>query len=330
MEGQNLSGQLSDWSINDLLQIMQVTKKTGSLDIEGERRGRIHFVDGAVTGAELSGEKGTYEGTDRASVADILYVLSTLDSGSFGVGPADGPDGDGFAVEDIMGEVSALRSLEGEVIDAGLFEAAGVKLVGEIDESITMDPQDWQMLVSLVQPFTFDFLESRVGRGGAVRIFHTLHRLGVAEAISGDDESEWLDQLAGGLSRRTSDAMWLEEAPTETTEGAPRETTEEERSTAKHVAPDEDIPVAPDEDIPVVAASDDSMSEKESDEVFSVSDDGSEDDTTPEEAGVVPGRIVAETARVEVRGVSAHASTTLTDGVYDEIRRLRSKASDSK
>ncbi len=320
MEGQNLSGQLSDWSINDLLQIMQVTKKTGSLDIEGERRGRVHFVDGAVTGAELSGEKGIYEGTDRASIADILYVLSTLDSGSFGVGPADGPDGDGFAVEDIMGEVSALRSLEGEVIDAGLFEAAGVKLVSEIDESITMDPQDWQMLVSLVQPFTFDFLESRVGRGGAVRIFHTLHRLGVAEAISGDGESEWLDQLAGGLSRKTSDAMWLEESP--------RETTEEDRSTAKHVAPDEDIPV--------VAASDDSMPATESEEVSSGSDDSSEDanDTSDEEAeekvAVGSERIVAETVRVEARGVSAHASTTLTDGVYDEIRRLRSKASDSK
>lgn len=312
MEGQNLSGQLSDWSINDLLQIMQVTKKTGSLDIEGERRGRIHFVDGAVTGAELSGEKGIYEGTDRASVADILYVLSTLDTGSFGVGPADGPDGDGFAVEDVMGEVSALRSLEGEVIDAGLFEAAGVKLVGEIDESITMEPEDWHVLVSLVQPFTFDFLESRVGRGGAVRIFHALHRLGVAEAISGDDESEWLDQLAGGLSRKTSDAMWLEEDQPEPTE--------RERGDAKHVAPDED------EDIPVVAASDETGPE----EFISGSDDDVEDsDDTPEEdVGVAPGRIIAETAHVEVRGVSAHASTTLTDGVYDEIRRLRSKVSE--
>ncbi len=324
MEGQNLSGQLSDWSINDLLQIMQVTKKTGSLDIEGERRGRVHFVDGAVTGAELSGEKGIYEGTDRASVADILYVLSTLETGSFGVGPADGPDGDGFAVEDVMGEVSALRSLEGEVIDAGLFEAAGVKLVSEIDESITMEPQDWQMLVSLVQPFTFDYLESRVGRGGAVRIFHTLHRLGVAEAVSGDDESEWLDQLAGGLSRRTSEAIWLEEASGETIEDAPRENDEEERSSAKHVAPDENIPA--------VAASDGSMPETESEGVSSGSDDDfeDEDDTPDEEVGVAPGRIVAETARVEVRGVSAHASTTLTDGVYDEIRRLRSKASDAK
>ncbi len=210
LEGPNLSGQLSDWSINDLLQIMQVTKKTGSLDIEGQRRGRIHFVDGAVTGAELAGAKGSYRGTDRGAIADILYVLSTLDSGSFGVGPADGPSADGFVVEDIMGEVAALRSLEGEVIDAGLFEAAGVRLIREVSEPVSLAPEDWQALVTLVQPFTFDFLESRVGRGGAVRIFHTLHRLGVAEAIENDDdESAWLDHLADGVANG-SEPTWLE------------------------------------------------------------------------------------------------------------------------
>jgi len=274
LEGQNLSGQLSDWSINDLLQIMQVTKKTGSLDIEGKRRGRIHFVDGAVTGAELSGDKGS----DRAAIADILYVLSTLDSGSFAVGAADGPDGDGFAVEDILGEVSALRSLEGEVIDAGLFEATGVRLVSDLDGPITMEPDDWGVLVSLVQPFTFDFLEGRVGRGGAVRIFHTLHRLGVAEAIGGDDESSWLDELAGGLAQSTtSEPIWLEPVS--------------EESVPKHAAPD-------DVDEPAAAEA--------------------EPEPAPKPAVEPAG----------VRGVSAHASTTLTDGVYDEIRRLRSKVAD--
>ncbi|HWL48633.1 MAG TPA: DUF4388 domain-containing protein, partial [Acidimicrobiia bacterium] len=82
----HLSGQLSDWSINDLLQIMQVTKKTGSLDIEGERRGRVHFRDGRVTGAELTGFEGAHTGSDLAGVADILYVLSSVAEGSFSVG----------------------------------------------------------------------------------------------------------------------------------------------------------------------------------------------------------------------------------------------------
>jgi hypothetical protein len=294
LEGRNLSGQLADWSINDLLQIMQVTKKTGSLDIEGQRRGRIHFVDGAVTGAELSGERGSYKGSDRGAIADILYVLSSLDSGSFSVGPADGPDGDGLVVEDIMGEVNALRSLEGEVIDAGLFEATGVRLTNDLQDPITLEPDDWQAIVSLVQPFTFDFLESQVGRGGAVRIFHTLHRLGVMETVKAENESEWLDRLAGGLSPASSEPTWLERANDEATPSI-------EEPTPKHVAPDDDVLVA-------------------------AAESGTDIEGVPE-LEIEPERVRAS---VEVRGVAAHASTTLTDGVYDEIRRLRSKVADSK
>lgn len=302
LEGQNLSGQLSDWSISDLLQIMQVTKKTGSLDIEGERRGRIHFVDGSVTGAELAGAKGSYRGTERGAIADILYVLATLDSGSFGVGPADGPDADGLAVEDIMGEVAALRSLEGEVTDAGLFEAAGVRLVKELDEPITMEPDDWQVLVSLVQPFTFDYLETRVGRGGAVRIFHALYRLGVAEAIEADDdESAWLDRLADGVAGQSPEPIWLEEV---TNDSAP-----------KHVAPEPETVATAEPEPKVEPEPEPAPAPEEVDEPEPVV---VETDTE------VPVRPAA------VRGVSAPASTTLTDGVYDEIRRLRSKVSDSK
>ena len=97
----HLSGQLSDWSINDLLQIMQVTKKTGSLDIEGQRRGRVHFREGRVTGAALTGLAGAHAGSDRADVADILYVLSSVAEGSFSVGAADGPDAKGWTVEEV-------------------------------------------------------------------------------------------------------------------------------------------------------------------------------------------------------------------------------------
>jgi hypothetical protein len=183
-----------------------------------------------------------------------------------------------------MSEVAALRSLEGEVIDAGLFEAAGVRLVRDLDAPITMEPDDWQVLVSLVQPFTFDHIEARVGRGGAVRIFHTLHRLGVAEALveGGDDESEWLDQLAGGLSPNSSEPTWLEQVP----------------------AKDTPEPVAAVE-VPAASA-----------------------DPEPEPEPAI--EVEEAPAHVGVRGVSAHASTTLTDGVYDEIRRLRSKASDGR
>jgi hypothetical protein len=284
----HLSGQLSDWSISDLLQIMQVTQKTGSLDIEAYRRGRIHFRDGSVTGAELIGIKGSYMGSDRAGVADILYVLSTLDDGSFAVGAADGPEGSGWSVEDVLADVDALKSLESEVIDAGLFEAAGVRFVKSIDSPITIQPDDWEVLMSLVQPFTFEHLEVRMGRGGAVCVFHTLHRLGVAEVIEGDEESDWLDHLADAIAPESSDPTWLEHV--------------EEKESETETEPE---------------AESETKLEVEVEPAAAVTPDAPED---LEDA--------QEEVHEEVRGVSAPASTTLTDGVYDEIRRLRSKVAE--
>jgi len=284
MESQmQLSGQLSDWSVNDLLQIMQVTKKSGSLDIDGERRARIFFGEGRVTGAELMGAKGSYLGADRSGIADILYVLSGLENGTFSVGPADGPEIKGWTVEEILADVEALRSLEGEVVDAGLFEATGVRLIHEIEGPITIEPEDWHALVTLVQPFTFNHLEVKFGRGTAVRIFHTLHRLGMAEAqVAEDGESNWLDRLAEDVSPGASTPNWLENLPEPEPEPAEIE-----------------LVVEPAEEPEPVHMSKAAEARSHSSKVS-----------------------------VEVKGVSAPASTTLTDGVYDEIRRLRSRVAD--
>lgn len=298
MEGKmHLSGQLSDWSINDLLQIMQVTKKTGSLDIEGDRHGRIHFRDGTVTGAELSGSKGRYVGRDRPGIADVLYVLSTLDDGAFSVGAADGPDSDGWSVEHMMDDVESLKTLEGEVVDAGLFEAESVRLAEHIDDPITIDPEDWAAVAALVQPFTLTSLEAREGRGGAVRLLHTLHRLGVAQVADDDpdqdteldeDESGWLDRLAGDIVPESDEPTWVEDARHETVDPV------------QALEPLEPVETA--------------VVDNELDE------DDPMDPVSPD--------LTAIEAPVDVRGVSAPASTILTDGVYDEIRRLRSRVAD--
>ena len=284
----HLSGQLSDWSINDLLQIMQVTTKTGSLDIEGERRGRVHFRDGRVTGAELTGFDGAHTGSDRAGVADILYVLSSIAEGSFSVGAADGPDGKGWTVEEILADVEALQALEGEVTETGLFEANGVKLIGEIAEPLIVEPGDWQTFVNLVPTFSFGAVEAKFGRGTAVRMFHTLNRMGLAETVATpEEEAEWLDRLADGVA---SNGVWNGteiEAEAATTAETELEVTDEviEPETV------EERDVTETEPVPVAASK--------------------------------PSR-----AHVELKGVSAPASTTLTDGVYDEIRRLRSRVGD--
>jgi hypothetical protein len=284
----HLSGQLSDWSINDLLQIMQVTKKTGSLDIEGQRRGRVHFREGRVTGAELTGLEGPNAGSDRASVADILYVLSSVAEGSFSVGAADGPDAKGWTVEEVLIDVEGLQTLEGEVVETGLFEANGVKLIHEIADPVTVDPGDWQTFVNLVPAFSFGALESRYGRGTAVRMFHTLNRMGLAETVAiPEEEAEWLDRLAEGVA---ANSTW---------NGADGEA-------EVAIAPEPELEIVEDQTEPAPI---------EEPEI-----------TQPEPIAVAaskPGR-----ANVELKGVSAPASTTLTDGVYDEIRRLRSRVGD--
>lgn len=283
----HLSGQLSDWSINDLLQIMQVTKKTGSLDIEGQRRGRVHFREGRVTGAELVGVQGAYAGTDRAGVADILYVLSTVEEGSFSVGAADGPDTKGWTVEEVLLDVEGLQSLEGEVVASGLFDASAIKLIPDIEEPLSIEPGDWQVFVHLVPTFTFDVLESRYGRGGAVRIFHTLHRLGLADTVLHQEgESDWLDRLAEGVAPGSTVTGWPAESADYGVGPAPREGERE----------DDELPTADDHE-------------------------GADEEHEP----VPPTSVKAPRIPSELKGVSAPASTTLTDGVYDEIRRLRSR-----
>jgi hypothetical protein len=283
----HLSGQLSDWSMNDLLQIMQVTKKTGSLDIEGDRRGRVHFREGRVTGAELTGIDGAHTGSDRDGVADILYVLASVAEGSFAVGAADGPDAKGWTVEEVLADVEALQTLESEVSDSGLFEANGVKLSHEVSEAVTLEPGDWPTFVNLVPTFSFGALEARYGRGTAVRMFHTLNRLGLVETVAvPEEEADWLNRLAEGVAPGASWNGHTE--PTET-------------STEDSLPAPADVSTEPEE-------------------VFE-----------PEAAEAEPVPVAAAEkvrAQTELKGVAAPASTTLTDGVYDEIRRLRSRVGD--
>jgi hypothetical protein len=273
--------------MNDLLQIMQVTKKTGSLDIEGDRRGRVHFREGRVTGAELTGIDGAHTGSDRDGVADILYVLASVGEGSFSVGAADGPDAKGWTVEEVLQDVEALQTLESEVADSGLFEANGVKLTHEVGEAVTLEPGDWHTFVNLVPAFSFGALEARYGRGTAVRMFHTLNRLGLAETVAvPEEEADWLNRLAEGVAPGVTWNGHAEvgETSTEEPEPAPAEAS---------IEPEPAI--------------------------------------EPEAADVEPVPVAAtEKARsqTELKGVSAPASTTLTDGVYDEIRRLRSRVGD--
>jgi hypothetical protein len=293
----NLSGQLADWTMDDLLQIVQVTKKTGSLDIVGVHKGRVHFREGNITGAELHSSKGVYAGTDPSIIADVVFVLGSMDEGAFAMGRADGPDVDGVPIEAITEKIGELRALETVVADKGLIDAGEVMLRAVIEDDVTIRPEDWAAIASLVQPFTFVSLSERLGRGAAIRMIHAFHRLGIAEAVTSteaevviepvpgevsEEESNWLDRLADEVSS-TDSTKWLEDTVAEMT------------------AESENGPVAKEVDVPYEKAPD-------------------------SELVITPDEVPAPAAGA--RGLSAPASTTLTTGVYDDIRRLRSKVSE--
>jgi hypothetical protein len=265
--GMNLSGQLGDWPVDDLIQIVQVTKKTGSLDISGDRRGRIHFREGLLTGAELHSAQGVYAGADADTIADVIFVLGRLESGTFAMGASEGPESEGHPAEEITASVAELRALETEISDAGVMDG-DIRLVDTVDAKITLDPSSWHYLARLIPVLTIDELEERFGRGSAVRTMHALNNLGLlaptavpseeADNPETADESGWLEKLADDVST-SAPGDW--------------------------------------------------------DSAVDVEIEIKESQRQPVEAGTI-------------RSVAADASTTLTGGVYDDIRRLRSKAAE--
>ncbi len=276
----HLSGQLSDWPMADLLQIAQVTKKTASLDIKGNNSGRVHFRNGRVVGAELVAEGGTYRSVELDGVSEIIYVLASTTEGAFAMGPADGIEAEGYDSEAVGESVKALQELESEVSEAGLIEAPRIELATDLDGDLAIGRDDWSVLANLVPQFSFAGLEQRLGRGGAVRAVHTLHRLGILRVTVELDE---------GVEEGAAEGAWLDKLATQV--ATPREGAWFESGGQ--------------------------------DEVTVNTEDPGTVELEPASAPVD----AAEPAERTVKGVVASASTTLTGGVYDDIRRLRSRTS---
>lgn len=217
----NLSGTLSDWTVGDLLNVMKVTNKTASLHIRGTQRGSVHFREGRVVGAVLEGDHGFHEQEDRVASAEALYILAGIEEGTFEVGPFEGRESDGWDVEGLLSDLDKLRSLEDDLVEAGLVDRP-LMLRDEIEEPVTVAEDDWWALASLVSALSFEQLEEVFGRGRALRLLHALWRMGLVEVISepepvdvevpveepaeelveevievrADDNDAWLDEIA--------------------------------------------------------------------------------------------------------------------------------------
>lgn len=208
----NLSGSLSDWPVADLLNMLKVTNKTASLHVRGPRSGTVHFTSGRVSGAAIAGD-AVVEGEigSRVAAVDALFVLSGLDDGTFELVPYAGPDGDGWEIEDLLADMDRLRELESDVAEAGI-TSGRLMLKDEIPAPVTVAEEDWWALASLVSVLSLHQLEQVFGRARAVRLLHTLWRMGVLHVI---EDREPAAEVAGGTATsdaaQPSDEAWLDE-----------------------------------------------------------------------------------------------------------------------
>ncbi|HUP15497.1 MAG TPA: DUF4388 domain-containing protein [Acidimicrobiia bacterium] len=171
-----LSGNLSNWSVADLLQMMRVTGKTAALRIEGTRAGVIHFNEGKLAGATLAGQRPPMEPDQlRRSTIDALFVLTGPTEGSFFVAsPEFDPNSPSWEVTEVMAEVEHLRLIESEIRALGVEENSPLVLSADVPSPVTLHAEDWVTLVALVPAFSLASLERTMGRTRAFQVVNTL------------------------------------------------------------------------------------------------------------------------------------------------------------
>jgi len=185
-----LSGRLSDWSVNELLSIMQVTKKTASLEIEGERRhGFLYFETGNLIDAETVPTPPGLDVTSESApsrIIDVVYVLSLIGDGTFAIGdrrpPAPTPNG--LEAPAVLAEVETRLAAEAEIRAEGIDEDTPVGFGSVSSEPVIVSPEVWGLITQISPQFSLAELEWRMGRSQAISILQSLHQSGLL-AIGG-------------------------------------------------------------------------------------------------------------------------------------------------
>ncbi len=211
-----LSGNLGNWPVTDLLQIMRVTQKTGALRIDGSRPGAIHFINGQIAGAVIAGQKPptTLEETRRCTI-DALHVLVNNSDGSFLVADPEVPENSPrWEVIEIMTEVDRLRSIEADIRREGINESTPLRLISGGPTPVTLHADDWEAIVALVPSFSVNSLEHDLGRSRALQVAATLISRGLAVTneimIPIDPEPA---TVAAGVRANPPVLDWLSEHP---------------------------------------------------------------------------------------------------------------------
>ena len=112
-----MTGDIADVPLPDLLQLLQTSRRTGVLTIEGAHRGRVRMVEGQVTHAVI-------EGRDALGPRKAFFRILGWEEGRFSLSPAsDLQDDSGGTFEEstealimeAMRQLDELRRLEAEM-----------------------------------------------------------------------------------------------------------------------------------------------------------------------------------------------------------------------
>ncbi len=279
-----LTGQLADWSVEQLLQIMRITEKTGSMEIETVGADVVlYFVGGALVDASMRGRVAS--GDPQIRVVEAVAAVLDAPDGTFDIGnEVSVNSGEPLPVPDLLSAVGIWRAAEEELAATGVLDAAAIRLVHELQQPVVVESDAWLAVAEFAGVLTFTELEIRLGRIGAIEVIRTLRELGVLEMSSGDKAGIW-----------PSDVAWEEEPV------------------------DADTP--DDSDAPPALGGDDQSapSPTASDEAEPPASDGSEDKATAAHDADEEEPVRHERRR-EMRSVITPAETTLVPGVLSDIR----------
>ncbi len=173
-----LNGHLEDWTVEDLLQIMRITSKTGSLNIVSSPSATIHFTDGKVCAIDLlhGHEIAEVDPSVATNVmAERLRMILPLRTGSFDIGDLVRPSDNAVEVPDLLDAVEKLVALERAALGDDITEDTALKLRLRLDP-VTLEPDTWLAIVDLVGTFSLERLMAKVGRSEAVQLLALLRR----------------------------------------------------------------------------------------------------------------------------------------------------------
>jgi len=307
-----LSGQLADWSLRDLLQILQITQKTAQLEVEAaDQSGTLYFRDGELIDAELG--DGPSTGSTRDRIVEAVYSLGLAEDGKFVVGSHERDSEVSMDMASVLSLAEQLAADVRELQDSGALDAPGLAL-GRSGEAVTLAAEDWETLSEVVGSFSFEELRHRLGRIRAMSFVNALQRLGALERTDGTDST---------FSRPQQPAEVAPEVPVDTPELA--------GDPAEELVDEEDSAVS-EEFAEVVLADDDSEIADET--VFftaTATTETAELPAAPAHLTVVELDSLAdespiptdlsETARRQMKSVISPADTTLVPGVLGDLRQ---------